>query len=211
MQRAIVTPIATETGVSVPSGTSDSENDTRNRRNRNNNSSSNTIWKNRRPHNPSSIPIPLLDATPPRRKGHRRREDPLQQPSFKTKTSAEASSSLVSPRTLVAMFVIMVVCVVLEVILIDSFFFDGSNYTLRANGRKTLLHALIPSNKSHSMKTVLPKKYEADAVSVSVITPPSIAATATDTSTSTTNGNLRTQHVHRRPVLIDDNITGFTT
>jgi hypothetical protein len=206
MQRAIVTPIATETGASIPSGTSDTENETRNR---NNNSSSNTIWKNRRPHNPSSVPIPLLATMPPRRKGHRSREDPLQQPSSNTKSSAEASSSWAPRRTLLAMFLIMVVCVVLEVILIDRFFFDGSNYTLRVNGKKKLLHALIPNNKSHSTKTVFTKKYEADAVSVSEIPPPPIAATtfAKGASTTTTFGNLRIQ---RPPVLIDENVTGFT-
>ena len=186
MQRAIVTPIATETGASIPNGTSDTEKETRNR---NNDSSGYSIWKNRRPHNPSSVPIPLLDGKLPLHKGHRsHRRDPLQQPSSTTKSSAEASSSLVSRRTLLAMFLIMVVCVVLEVILIDRVFFDGSNYTLRVNGRKKLLHALIPNSKSHSRVQVLTKN-EADAAS---ILPPSIAATTTDTSTSTTDGNLRT-------------------
>ena len=114
MQRAIVTPIATETGASIPNGTSDTEKETRNR---NNDSSGYSIWKNRRPHNPSSVPIPLLDGKLPLHKGHRsHRRDPLQQPSSNTKSSAEASSSLVSRRTLLAMFLIMVVCVVLEVI-----------------------------------------------------------------------------------------------
>lgn len=209
MQRALVTPIATEKGSSIPSGNSDTENETRNR-NRNNDSSSNTIWKNRRPHNPSSVPIPLLAPTPPRRKGHRlqHREDPLKQPSSTTKTSANTSSSLVSRRTLLAMFLIFAVCVVLEVILIDSFLSD--NYTLRVNGRKKLLHALLPINKSRLTKTVHPKK-EADAVSISVIPPPSIAATTTDTdtNTSTTNRSLRKQHGQRRPVLIDEIGDGF--
>jgi hypothetical protein len=204
MQRAIVTTIATDTGASIPNGTSDTEKETRNR---DNNSSGSSIWKNRRPHNPSSVPIPLLAATPPRRKGHRRREDPLQQPSSNMKSSADASSSLVSRRTLFAMFLIMVVCVVLEIVLIDRFFFDGSNYTLRVNGKKKLLHALIPNNKSHQ---VLPKKFEADAVSVSAIPPPSIAATTTDTSTSTTFGHLRTTPEQRRPVPIDEKFNGFT-
>jgi hypothetical protein len=209
MQRAVVTPIATETGASVPSGTSDSENETRHR---NNNSRSNSFWKKRRLHNPSTVPIPLLDATPPRRKGQRRhrREDPLKQPS----TSADESISLVSPRTLVAMFLIMVVCVVLEVILVESFFFGDNNRILRASGRSgkhgNLLHELIPNNKYYSSTKTADTKNETDAVSISVVPPPSIAASTTST-TSTTDWNLRARHRQRRAAAIDEIETGSRT
>jgi hypothetical protein len=199
-QRAVVTPIATETGASVPSGTSDSENEARSK-----NSSGNSFWKNRRSHNPSSVPIPLLAATAPRRKGHRRqRRDPLKQPSFNTNSSADASGSLVSPRILAAMFLIMVVCVVLEVILVDCFFFGDDNHILRANGSggknsNSLLHVLIPNNDSHS--AVHPNN-ESDANAVSVI-PPSIDIAAS-TSISATDRNLRARHGQRQRRIRED-------
>jgi hypothetical protein len=123
LQKAIVTPIATETGASVPSGISDDENEAR---------SSNTFWKNRRSHNPGSVPIPLLDATAARRKGHRRHR-----PSKQHSSNTSVEASLASPRILVAMLLLMVVCVVLQLILVDCFFFGNGNHILGASNGGT--------------------------------------------------------------------------
>jgi hypothetical protein len=222
LHRAIVTPIATETGASVPSGASDDENEARNR-----NNSSNNFWKNRRSHNPGSVPIPLLGATAPRRKGHRRRRrDRLYdsdtgscwkrtaQP-CSSNTSVE-SGSVVSPRILAAMLLIMVVCVLLEVILVDCFFFGDNNHILRASttggsgGKNANSSLLLIPNNSHS--TVHPKLTQmSDAVSESIIPPPSIASATTSTS-STTDRNLRHDghrygHGHRRPRIRQDTLS----
>jgi hypothetical protein len=93
------------------------------------------------PHNPSSLPT-LLRLIPPQRPPQHRR-DPLQHSSSTTKSSAEASSTLVSP-TLGCHVLIMVVCVVLKLPLIDSLFLWWQQlHSTSIRGRKGcyLLHS----------------------------------------------------------------------
>jgi hypothetical protein len=170
MQRAIVTPIPTTKGASVAIGSSDSDPG----------NSSNSIWKNRRPHNPSSVPIPLLQSTAPRRKGRRHNNRRRYHDTASSKPeSTSTDSSLASHRTLVGMFLFMVACVIMEVILVDCFFFGANEQILHAVGHKDGSLIIIP-NKSHSDGQTTNNSTSSSSVTISVISQ-SIAASTTST------------------------------